>query len=227
MRISKSTPEGTMRYAYDAEDAVLELDGQNHPTRSYTHGPGIDDLLGSMDPRTQEASYFLSDRLGSVTAILDQAGAPKETFTHGPFGEVTSSVIASGKASTQSHAPGSLQPHFTGRQLDPETDLYYYRSRYYAPDSGRFTTPDPFQHSFLLGGRPITPGRRRLAQAVRLFQRYQRFASQQRFAHPEETSQSCLRRSSVAPPLNLLPVSDWVGGNAFTNCRLRRDQFLV
>ncbi len=34
-------------------------------------------------------------------------------------------------------------PQFTGRELDPETGLYYYRSRYYAPQTGRFTTADP------------------------------------------------------------------------------------
>ncbi len=42
-----------------------------------------------------------------------------------------------------------LAPQFTGRQLDSETGLYYYRSRYYAPQAGRFTTADPIG---LLGG---------------------------------------------------------------------------
>ncbi len=40
-------------------------------------------------------------------------------------------------------------PQFTGREFDPETGLYYYRSRYYAPQAGRFTTADPIG---LLGG---------------------------------------------------------------------------
>ncbi len=32
---------------------------------------------------------------------------------------------------------------YTGRKLDPETGLYYYRARYYDPDQGRFLETDP------------------------------------------------------------------------------------
>ncbi len=32
---------------------------------------------------------------------------------------------------------------FTGREFDAESDLYYYRARYYNPASGRFLTADP------------------------------------------------------------------------------------
>jgi RHS repeat-associated protein len=33
--------------------------------------------------------------------------------------------------------------HFTGREYDPETKLYYYRARYYDPLWGRFLSEDP------------------------------------------------------------------------------------
>jgi RHS repeat-associated protein len=32
---------------------------------------------------------------------------------------------------------------FTGREWDPEIGLYYYRSRYYSAESGRFLSEDP------------------------------------------------------------------------------------
>jgi RHS repeat-associated protein len=33
---------------------------------------------------------------------------------------------------------------FTGKELDPETGLYYYGGRYYDPEISRFVSPDPF-----------------------------------------------------------------------------------
>lgn len=35
---------------------------------------------------------------------------------------------------------------FTGRRLDAETGLYYYRVRYYSPAQGRFLSPDPISY---------------------------------------------------------------------------------
>src|SRR3989339_35777 len=32
---------------------------------------------------------------------------------------------------------------YTGQELDPSSGLYYYGQRYYQPEAGRFTQPDP------------------------------------------------------------------------------------
>ena len=34
---------------------------------------------------------------------------------------------------------------FTGREFDAETGFYYYRSRYYDPNTGRFLSEDPLR----------------------------------------------------------------------------------
>ena len=40
-----------------------------------------------------------------------------------------------------------LAPYlFTGRRLDPETGLYYFRNRYYSPLLGKFISPDPLDY---------------------------------------------------------------------------------
>ncbi|GEM_PF-1907054 len=151
-RVEKSAPEGVTRYLYDEEDVLSELDGQGNVTRSYLHGPGIDDLLGMADPRAKEPAYFLTDRLGSITEVLDQKGSVTETFAYGPFGELPPPSQGSGPSTSlhQSTVRGEpVEPRsnlaflYTGRQHDPETGLYYYRNRYYAADTGRFTTQDP------------------------------------------------------------------------------------
>jgi RHS repeat-associated protein len=37
----------------------------------------------------------------------------------------------------------AVTPGFTGREYDPELDMYYYRARYYDPRLGRFVSQDP------------------------------------------------------------------------------------
>jgi RHS repeat-associated protein len=36
---------------------------------------------------------------------------------------------------------------FTGRQYDPESQIYYYRARYYSPQIGRFISRDPLRNA--------------------------------------------------------------------------------
>jgi RHS repeat-associated protein len=41
---------------------------------------------------------------------------------------------------------------FTGKEIDPETGLYYYGARYYDPRTQQWQTPDPIVGSYLNGG---------------------------------------------------------------------------
>lgn len=75
--------------------------------------------------------YYHFDGLGSVIAISDASADTVERYSYDVFG-----------------APNTVSdvnnPYmFTGRRFDPETALYYYRARYYAPDIGRFLQTDP------------------------------------------------------------------------------------
>ncbi len=54
------------------------------------------------------------------------------TYTNGPFGQTTRNGTA------------NANPYeFTGRELDPNSGLYYLRNRYYSPTLSRFLSPDP------------------------------------------------------------------------------------
>ena len=68
----------------------------------------------------------------SVTSLSSSAGALTNTYTYDSFGNLTAST-------------GSLTNRFqfTGRELDSETGIYYYRARYYDPNAGRFIREDP------------------------------------------------------------------------------------
>src|SRR6266851_6281632 len=79
-------------------------------------------------------NYFHADGLGSVTSLSNAAGALVQSYTYDSFGKQTASS-------------GSLTNSFqyTARESDTETGLYYYRARYYDPQSGRFLREDPIK----------------------------------------------------------------------------------
>jgi RHS repeat-associated protein len=131
-RIEKNVGGTITRYIYDGEDIIQELDGSNVVIAKYIHGPSIDEPI--LVEKSGQKYYYISDGLGSITAIVDQNGNIAQSYRYDSFGNILSTT-------------GSLtQPYsYTGREYDPETGLYYYRARYYDAHSGRFLQEDPVQ----------------------------------------------------------------------------------
>jgi len=77
--------------------------------------------------------FHLTDRMGSVRAIADDSGAVLSQTDYSSFGEIIS----------QTNPEKADQFGFTGRELDAETDLYYFRARAYDANLGRFISQDP------------------------------------------------------------------------------------
>jgi RHS repeat-associated protein len=136
-RIEKAVNDsGTIsvtRFAYDKEDILLELDG--NIMASYTHGPGIDEPL--IIEKLGFSYIYHADGLGSITDITDFDAALKQQYTYSSFGKIESQLD-----------PNFVQPYtFTARELDWETDLYFYRERSYDHAMGRFLQQDPIRFS--------------------------------------------------------------------------------
>jgi len=128
-RIYKSSSSGTSIYAYDAANLIEETNSSGVVIARYSHGPNIDEPLAML--RASATSYYHADGLGSITSITNSSGAVANTYVYDSFGNLTSSS-------------GTLTNPFryTGREFDNEDTLYYYRSRYYDPTSGRFLSED-------------------------------------------------------------------------------------
>jgi RHS repeat-associated protein len=77
--------------------------------------------------------YYHADGLGSITELTKSNGSAVNTYTYAAFG-------GDSPANTETVANSF---HFTAREYDPETKLYYYRARYYDPLWGRFLSEDP------------------------------------------------------------------------------------
>jgi RHS repeat-associated protein len=114
-------------------DKILMAKAGDGNITLYMDGKGIDDHFGSVSK--DKAFAYAKDHLGSV--LNTEVAGERKIF--GTSGE----RLAKGSVHTDIHSEPVLYG-FTGRQLDPESGLYYYRARMYSPTEGRFTTADPF-----------------------------------------------------------------------------------
>jgi RHS repeat-associated protein len=129
-RIQKSGSGGTTNYLYDDANLLEEADSSGTVLARYTQGPGVDQPLAEL--RAGTTSYYQADGLGSISSLSNSTGGLANTYTYDSFGRPTASS-------------GTLtNPYrYSGRELDAETSLYFYRDRYYDQYSGRFVSEDP------------------------------------------------------------------------------------
>jgi len=76
-------------------------------------------------------SYYHKDHLNSSTVMTNNSGTKVEETAYAPYGTMRAFT---GTAVTNYR--------YTGKEIDPETNLYYYGARYYDPMMGRFVTAD-------------------------------------------------------------------------------------
>jgi RHS repeat-associated protein len=136
-RISKSVGGTMTRFVYDRDNVLLEFTGSAVPSVRYLHGTMVDQVLAQ--EKGGQTSWMLADQLGSVrdlvsNDLVSNAGTVVGHFTYDLFGQVVS-------------ATGAVDSRYkyTGRELDGETGLYYYRARYYDSRVGKFIGQDPIQ----------------------------------------------------------------------------------
>ena len=128
-RIYKSSPSSASIYAYDGDNIAEETNSTGTAVARYAQGLNIDEPLAML--RSGATSYYQADGLGSLTSLSTTSGAIANTYTYDSFGNLTAST-------------GSVTNSFryTGREWDSETNLYYYRARYYDPAAGTFLSED-------------------------------------------------------------------------------------
>lgn len=100
------------------------------------HGPGVDQIIASEDETigaNGEVRWALADHEGTVRDVIDSAGSIENHIEYDSFGNITA----------ESDDTVEFRYSYTGRELDAETGLYYYRARYYDPATARFIGEDP------------------------------------------------------------------------------------
>ncbi|MBP6014628.1 MAG: RHS repeat protein [Alphaproteobacteria bacterium] len=133
-RRQTKTVNGTLtNYLSAGDEEIGEYDVNGNILRRYIPGPGTDQPIAmvTVAGNTNTLKFFHADRQGSVIAMADSTGALAEgPYTYDPYGNSASSTAG-------------VPFRYTGRRLDAETGLYYYRARYYASALGAFLQTDP------------------------------------------------------------------------------------
>jgi RHS repeat-associated protein len=120
-------------YVYDRANIVEDLNTSGTVTKRYVWSLNTDELLGVW--HGGEDTTWL-DALGSVTKLSHPGKGgqiPSANYYMDSWGNFENGT-------TENYYN---RYRFTGREFDQETGLYYYRSRYYDPQQGRFINEDP------------------------------------------------------------------------------------
>ena len=150
-RVETSTPSGGIaRFVHDNLDVIEVTDGTGVWRQRYVHGAQADEVImleqadvldydsdGNKAELTR--SFYHLNALGSVVAISDMTEDVVAEYSYAPYGATVISVSGTPQAAD----PLGQAFGFTGRWIDAETGLYYYRSRHYSPKLGRFLQRDP------------------------------------------------------------------------------------
>jgi RHS repeat-associated protein len=136
-RVGKSVNGVVTRYLIDDlnptgyPQVVEELNGSGAVQRSYTYGlqriSEYQPISGAWTP-----SFYGYDGGGNVRNLTNSAGTVTDTYEYDAFGN---SFTVSGTT------PNEMM--YRGEQYDSDLGLYYLRSRYYNPATGRFMSRDP------------------------------------------------------------------------------------
>ncbi len=136
-RIRKIVNGTTTWFVYDGDEVIAEYGNTGSLISEYVMGSRIDEVL-TME---RNGTYFYHyDGLGSVRYITDGSGNIVEKYDYSPYGNPT--ILDTSNTTLNTSAIDN--PYmFTGRRWDEESEIYYYRTRMYDPEIGRFLQRDP------------------------------------------------------------------------------------
>ena len=149
-RLEKTTGTNSTLFISSGQQVIEEYDRDPNTENwvlntSYIYASYIDDVVSKIEaPGTTGGSpvthYYHSDRQFNVRALTNSGGTTLELYAYSPYGK---QVIMNGSGSVISASDYNKSYGFTGRRLDAETGLWYFRARYFSESLGRFIGRDP------------------------------------------------------------------------------------
>jgi RHS repeat-associated protein len=141
-RFIKKGPEGTTLYLRHGQTSVamdIEL-GQAGIKGKINRYVLSGELLAGRITKTvkidgsisYDFSYYHLDHLNSTKCVSDEAGVVEVRYVYRAFGSQLAKI-----------GSGEAKYTYSGKELDGETNLYYFNARYYDAEIGRFISVDP------------------------------------------------------------------------------------
>lgn len=151
-RFIKKSPDAITLYLRYGQTAVaMDIEIPDHdPERKGTINRYVlsGDLLSGRVAKViknngtaiESVSYYHLDHLNSTKCVTDEQGNVEVNYVYRAFGEQLKKLDADGKDTTDKAVYS-----YVGKELDDETNLYYFNARYYDATLGRFINVDPIQ----------------------------------------------------------------------------------
>jgi len=138
-RVSKSSGNTITVFVHSNYQIATEYKSVNGGAftehQSFVYATYIDDPIALIS--TNGTYFYHSNQQYSISAITDSNGNLSERYGYNAYGKpvvITDSILVD-------------NPYFfTGRQLDTETGLFYFRARYYDASLGQFISRDPLNY---------------------------------------------------------------------------------
>ena len=121
-----------VRFIFHKGEAVAEQEENSNVIRLIR---GSELIARSSDSESARTYYhYVSDEMGSTTHIVDENGNVQNRYAYDAWGKITGKEEA---------VPNRFT--YYGQQIDPITQQYYLRARFYNPVLGRFTQEDTYR----------------------------------------------------------------------------------
>ena len=170
-RISRTSIAGGITnvefYVYNGNQVAADLDGSGNLLRTYIWGQGIDNLLAMTvfesdgGIASTNTYYAIKDHQNTVIALVDEAGSVVESYEYDAWGNILDVKDGVGNSIGNQQSAIGNRYTFQGREIDWTTGLYYFRARWYNPETGRWLSKDPIgiagglnQYTFV-GNNPV------------------------------------------------------------------------
>ena len=149
-RVSRSHSSGNVVYVHAGQQVIADYargTAAASPSYRYVYADYVDEPIlrhtgtGTTLPTTGDnALYFHRNQQYSIIGLTNAAGTLVERYSYTAYGTL-GIYDASGTVRTTSTYANRYT--YTGREWDPDLNLYHFRARWYDPSTGGFISRDP------------------------------------------------------------------------------------